>query len=51
MKILLIHSNVIKRPPLMIREGLSGEIYFAGLKEEPISCSEDIFDLLKKGTL
>lgn len=45
------HSNVIKRPPLMIREDLSGEIYLAGLKEEPISCSEDIFDLLKKGTL
>ena len=35
----------------MIREDPSGEIYSAGLKEEPISCSEDIFDLFLKKEL
>lgn len=47
----LLNPQPKKGPPLTIREDASGDIYLAGLKEEAIGTSDEIFDLLKKGTL
>lgn len=48
---LLAAAAGVRAMPLTIRQEGSGEIVLAGLREQPIATIDDVYDLLRKGSL